>query len=378
MARSSPYPYVTIPPYKEQYTRALYAGKQGGSGNLLEGRLYLLDLILGETELGRPDHAVHLVRSARAHDGRADGRVPERPGDGDLCRRPAVLLPDRVKQLDQLQVLREPRLLEVGVVAAPVVGGEVLDALGGHLAGEQATPHRRVDDDADVVLLAIGQYLILDLALEHGVGRLEGLDRGDLLRPLHLLDVEVRDPDVPDLALLLQLGHRGPALLDVLVGPGPVDLVEVYYVGLQAPQAVLALTLHRVLLENVVDLATLIPDERGLGEDVRALVLRHVLEGPRDELFGVPQAVGGGGVDPVHTELDGPPYSPHGLVVVLRPPGGGPAAPADGPAAEADRCDLHARLAELARLQSSLLRTVFYECSTSYMSIYLERDRDKR
>src|SRR3712207_1434971 len=120
----------------------------------------------------------------------------------------------------------------VGVAAAPVVGREVLHALRGHLSREQAAPHRRVDDDAYVVLLAVREYLLLHLTPQHGVGRLEGLYRGYSLSPLHLGDVEVRNPDVPDLALLLQLGHRTPALLDVLVGPWPVDLVEVYYVGL--------------------------------------------------------------------------------------------------------------------------------------------------
>jgi hypothetical protein len=102
----------------------------------------------------------------------------------------------------------------------------------------------------------------------------------------------------------------------------------------------IALALHGVLLEDVEDLALLIPDERGLGEDVGTVVLQDALEGLGDELFGVAQPVGGGGVDPVDAEFDSPPNGPHGLIVILRPPGCPPSAPADSPATEADRRDL--------------------------------------
>src|SRR3712207_7165525 len=94
--------------------------------------------------------------------------------------------------------------------------------------------------------------------------------------------------------------------------------------------------------------SALVPHLGALGEDVGVVGLTDALERPGDELLGVAEAVDGGCVDPVHAELDGAPYGPHRLVVVLRPPGGAPSAPADGPATEPNARDLHPRLAESA------------------------------
>src|SRR5215212_3609705 len=329
-----------------RYTMAL-------SGILGEEVLDPAQLVLAQTEFHRADGAVYLIRPPPADDGRRDRRVPERLGYGDLARRTPVLPAYLLQQAHQLEVPGEPRLLEVVGVAAPVVGREVLDALGGHLAREQPAPHRRVDDDADVVLPAVREYLLLDAAVEHAVGRLESLDGRYLPYPLHLGDVEVRDPDVADLALVLELAHGLPALLDVLVGAGPVDLVEVYDVGLEPPQALLALALYRVLLEDVRDVAPAVPHERALGEDVGPLGVRYALQSLRSELLGVAETVDGGGIYPVNPQLDSPPYGADSLVVVLRSPGGGPAAPAYRPGTEAYWRDLHPRLAELYRLQSN-------------------------
>jgi hypothetical protein len=134
-----------------------------------------------------------------------------------------------------------------------------------------------------------------------------------------------------------------------------VDLVQVYDVGLQAPEALLALALHGVLVEDVGDVALLVPHERALGEDEGTVGLRDAFQGLRHEFLGVPEAVDGGRVHPVDTELDGPPYGPHRLVVVLRSPRRGPTAPAYSPGPEAYGRDLHPRLAEPHRLQDSLL-----------------------
>src|SRR5215218_10621196 len=214
---------------------------RAGLGVLDQEALDPLQLLLAQAEIRRADYAVHLVRAPPADDGRGHGRVPQRPGDGDLGGGAPMLRSDLLQQPHQLQVAREPGLVELGGVAAPVVGGQVLHALWGHLAGEQAALHRRVDDDADVLFPAVGKYLIFYAAVYEVVRRLEGLDGCYLLRPLHLLDVEVRDPDVPGLALLFELRQSAPALLYVLLGVGPVDLVQVDDVGLQPPQTILAL-----------------------------------------------------------------------------------------------------------------------------------------
>src|SRR3712207_5433172 len=327
--------------------------RQRSLGVLVEKGFDPVEFVFAESKPGSADYAVHLIRPPATDDGRRHRRVPQGPSDGHLPRGATVLPTYFLQQLHQLQVFGEPGFLEVGAVATPVVGGEVPDALTGHLARKQAAPHRRVDDDADILLSAVGQYLLLYTSVEHVVWRLQGLDWGYLLRPLHLRDVEVRDPDMPDLPLLFELRKSLPTLLNVLFRVGPVDLVQVYDVRLQPTEALLALAFYGIFLQDVVDLAALIPDKGALGEDVGTL--GDTLEGSCDELLGVPEAVDGGGVDPVAPELDGALYAPPRFVVALRPPGSSPSAPADGPAPEAYGRDLQPRLAERALLQSRLL-----------------------
>src|SRR2546423_511539 len=86
-------------------------------------------------------------------------------------------------------------------------------------------------------------------------------DRGDLVRPPELLDVEVRDADAPDEALLPELRERRPTLLDVLVGDRPVDLVEVDRGDAEPPQARLGLAQDRVAPQAVQHRASRPPDE---------------------------------------------------------------------------------------------------------------------
>src|SRR5205807_8618876 len=127
---------------------------------------------------------------------------------------------------------------------------------------------------------------------------------------LHLGDVEIRDADVPDLAFLLELRHGGPALLDLLVGHGPVDLVEVDGIKLQPPQAGLAFATDRFGREAVADLSSFVPDHAALGEDVRTVA--HAFEGAGDDLLRVAQSIDGGGIDPVDAVLQGFPDGGHG------------------------------------------------------------------
>ena len=85
------------------------------------------------------------------------------------------------------------------------------DPFAGHLPGEQPGAHRRVHDHADPFALAEREQLPLGVALDQRVLRLERLDRRDLLDPPQLLDIEVRDADMPDQPLLLELGERRPS-----------------------------------------------------------------------------------------------------------------------------------------------------------------------
>ena len=180
-------------------------------------------------------------------------------------------------------------------------------------------------------------------ALEQRVWRLQRLDRRDRLRAAQLRDVEVRHADVAHEPLGLQLGERRPPLLDVLVGIGPVDLVDVDDVELEPREARLDLAADRVALEAVRDGAVLLVQRR-LGEHVRAIV--EALQRATHDLLGVAKAVDRGGIDPVDAELDRPPDRRDRLLVVLVAPGVPPPGAPDRPCAASDAADLHSRGAE--------------------------------
>ena len=88
---------------------------------------------------------------------------------------------------------------------------------------------------------------------------------------LHLRDIEIRHADPAHLALLLAVGQRAPALFDIFLGLGPVDLIEVDDVHFEAAQAGFALAADGIRLQALVDLAVLVPVALALGEDVRAV-----------------------------------------------------------------------------------------------------------
>jgi hypothetical protein len=244
-------------------------------------------------------------------------------------------------------------LLETRIVLAPIVLGQVLDPLAVHPAGQQPGADRRVDDHADPLALGEGQNLLLDLAGEQGVLRLQRLHRRDLLDSAQLPGVEVRHADVTDKSLLLQLSEGRPALLDVLVGDRPVDLVEVDRVDAQPLQARMRLAQDRVAFQAVRDPLSRALEQRCLGEHVRAL--SESLDRAADDLLGVAEAVGGGGVDPVDAELERAVDRLDRLLVILRAPAELPATAADRPGAEANAGDLQTGVPQLSRLEPCLL-----------------------
>jgi hypothetical protein len=93
-------------------------------------------------------------------------------------------------------------------------------------------------------------------------------------------------------------------------------------------------------------------DHAALREDERALGGGYLAERAPDDLLGVPEAVDGGGVDPVHAAADGVTDRGDRARVVLRPPAIGPSAAADRPRAEPHRGDF-----QVSRPESS-----FVEC----------------
>jgi hypothetical protein len=126
-----------------------------------------------------------------------------------------------------------------------------------------------------------------------------------------------------DIALALERGHGRPALFDVLVRVGPVDLIEVDGIDLQPSQAGLAFPPDRLGLETVADLSALVPDHAALREDVRAD--GHAFESARDDLLRVAQPIDGRRVDPVDAGVQRLSYGRDGVTVVLTAPGELPA-----------------------------------------------------
>ena len=182
--------------------------------------LELGDVVVAELEIRGRDDRVDLVGPAEADDRTVDCGVEQRPGDCDCARCRFVARSDDLQALDEREMIRELRFLEPRAALAPVVLGQTRDPLARHCAGQKAGAHRRIDDDADSLSLREREDLVLDLARHERVRRLERLDGGDLLNPLQLLDVEVRNPDVADQTFVLELDERRPTLFDVLVRIG--------------------------------------------------------------------------------------------------------------------------------------------------------------
>jgi len=75
------------------------------------------------------------------------------------------------------------------------------------------------------------------------------------------------------------------------------------------------------------------------------------LQRASDDRLGVPEAVGGGGVDPADSLFEGVVKRGDRLLVFLGSPAEFPASSADRPGAEPDAGDLEAGIAELGGLQ---------------------------
>ena len=253
---------------------------------------------------------------------------------------------DPPQPLHQLEVLGELGLAELLAVPAPVVRGQRRDPLPRHRAGEQAGGHRRVHDHPDPFPLGDGEELHFDPAVDQRVRRLQGLHRRDGLRSPKLSGVEVRHADVAHHPALLQLGERRPALLDLLIGDRPVDLVEVDGLDAEALAAALHLAQQRVAPEAPCLGPPRSLGQPALGEDVGARF--DAGQGAPDDPFRVPEAILRRGVDPVHPESQGAVDRRDRVLVILRSPPPLVATASDRPGAEADAGDLETGGAQLS------------------------------
>src|SRR5207253_2380110 len=107
-------------------------------------------------------------------------------------------------------------------------------------------------------------------------------------------------PDRADLAGAYQLRQRGKRLLDVGVGVGPVNLVQVDVVGLQAAQRVLDLG-YDPAPRGASPVWVVAHREAHLGGEDN--VIAAALEGLADDLFRFAAGVGVGGVDEVDSSV---------------------------------------------------------------------------
>ena len=111
------------------------------------------------------------------------------------------------------------------MVAPEVVLAEVVGA--GDPPREEPAPQRAVGHHPGPQLAQGGQHLVLQVAGEQRPLVLPGADRVDGMGPPHRRRRRLRDPQVPDLARLDQLGHRPPGVLDRHRPVHPVLVVQV-------------------------------------------------------------------------------------------------------------------------------------------------------
>lgn len=83
--------------------------------------LDFVKVIVAKPEIRGTNEAIDLCGPACADDRARDRGTSERPGDGDLARRTSATCANGAELLDQFQVSREPRLLELGASPPPIV-----------------------------------------------------------------------------------------------------------------------------------------------------------------------------------------------------------------------------------------------------------------
>jgi hypothetical protein len=214
---------------------------------------------------------------------------------------------------------------------------------------------RRPDDDAELVLQRVREQLLLVVAGERRVLKLQRRDRPRRERTLHELRRMVRQAAVPDLACRDELLERAPRLLDRHVAVGVVELQKVELLAPEPTQALLAAMADR-LGAQVHEVVSVVAAQRSaLGED------EHVLaagERAADDLLGVPPAVERSRVDPVDAAVHCGVDSPYRVGVVLRSPIDPPLSRprTDGRGADADARDQEVARAEAPPIHDGVQR----------------------
>src|SRR5262245_19601131 len=140
-------------------------------------------LLRGEAHVHRPRVFLDVtapLRPGNRHDVRTLG---QHPGEGELRGGALLLLGHLLDRLGQRQIARKILALKARVVAAIVVGGEVLWLF--EPAAQESAPQRAVSDEPDAELAACREDVMLGIARPQLVLRLQ---RGNRMRRMRLSD----------------------------------------------------------------------------------------------------------------------------------------------------------------------------------------------
>ena len=160
---------------------------------------------------------------------------------------------------------------------------------------------REPGDEGDPGLLARAQQVLV-LAVGEVVAILDSCDRDDSARLFELREIDVRDSDMLDLALRLQLGQGADRLLERHVGIWDVEVVERDRLQPQPPQAGLASSPKMLRSAVGPPLERPVPKVAALGGEHE---LRRIgMERLRDELLAHVRPVGIRGVDDVDAKVN--------------------------------------------------------------------------
>ena len=168
----------------------------------------------------------------------------------------------------------------------------------------------------------------------------------------------VRNSDVPDLALLLQVNQRLPSLFNFVVGLRPVHLVQINAIGLQSPEAGFTLCENALTFQAAANLSvslgnttTFCGNQRAIGQRNRFHRLCHVF-------LAATFSIDGRGINPVDSQFDRTNDRVHGRGLVLIAPAKLPVPATNGPGSQTNHTKLQAAAAERSKLHGlpSLLR----------------------
>jgi hypothetical protein len=152
------------------------------------------------------------------------------------------------------------------------------------------------------VFAAIGQNVFLDAAFEQIVRGLRRVQWRDGTKGVHLGRTEIAHSDRPDLARLKQVGHRCRGFPDGRVRIGPVHLVDVDDVGLQATQRILDL-LDDPCPAPVAERLMVLPVEADFGRDHGALATATLRERLADNRLRPAEPVDRSGIDKIDSMI---------------------------------------------------------------------------